>query len=120
MNRQNLTNIHIIIDKIVKRHFSQICNRITALGWCQDLWLLSTLRMNGHNSIKFCIHIIIDKIYVVIVMRHLKNARVTAIFDVRIWFLLNILRMDGQNFALSLNVSLSSDGAMAGLYDKIL
>ena len=43
MDGQNLTKfyIHIIIDKIyiaiVKRHFSQICNRVTALDRCQKL-----------------------------------------------------------------------------------
>ena len=43
MDGQNLTKfcIHIIIDKIyvatVKRHFSQICNGVTALDWCQKL-----------------------------------------------------------------------------------
>ena len=43
MDVQNLTKfcIHIIIDKIyitiVKRHFSQICNRVTALDRCQKL-----------------------------------------------------------------------------------
>ena len=43
MDGQNLTKfcIHIIIDKIyvgkVKSHFSQICNGVTALDWCQKL-----------------------------------------------------------------------------------
>ena len=43
MDGQNLTKfcIHIIIDKIyvaiVKGHFSQICNRVTALDLCQKL-----------------------------------------------------------------------------------
>ena len=43
MEGQNLTKfcIHIIIDKIyiakVKHHFSQICNRVTALDRCQKL-----------------------------------------------------------------------------------
>ena len=43
MDGQSLAKIckHIIIDKIyvaiVKRHFSQICNRVTALDICQKL-----------------------------------------------------------------------------------
>ena len=43
MDGQILTKfcIHIIIDKIyvatVRRHFSQICNGVTALDWCQKL-----------------------------------------------------------------------------------
>ena len=43
MDGQNLTKfcIHTIIDKIyvatVRRHFSQICNGVTALDWCQKL-----------------------------------------------------------------------------------
>ena len=43
MDGQNLTKfcIHIIIDKIyvgkVKSHFSQICNGVMALDWCQKL-----------------------------------------------------------------------------------
>ena len=43
MDGQNLTKfcIHMIIDKTyvatVRRHFSQICNGVTALDWCQKL-----------------------------------------------------------------------------------
>ena len=36
---------------------------------CQNSVLLNILRMNGQNLTKFCIHIIIDKIYVGIVTR---------------------------------------------------
>ena len=76
MNGQSLTKfcIHISIDKIyigiVKRHFSQICNRVTALDRLQNLFLLNILRMNGRNLIKFYMHIIIDKNYVSIVKHH--------------------------------------------------
>ena len=34
-------------------------------------FLLHILRMNGQNLTKFCIHIIIDKIYVGIVKHHI-------------------------------------------------
>ena len=82
--------------------------------------------MNGQNLTKFCIHIIIDKIYVGIINHHFLQIcnRVTAIIffiifvsaqylenqwhkfatelrpliDVRISFPLNILRTNGQNF----------------------
>ena len=55
--------------------------------------------MNGQNLTKFCIHIIIDKIYLVIINHHFSQIckRVTALIDVRIQFLFNILRMNGQN-----------------------
>ena len=68
MDGQNLTKfcIHFIIDKInvciVKGYFLQICNRVTALDWCQKLFLLNILRMDRQNSTKFCIHIIMDKV----------------------------------------------------------
>ena len=48
MDGQNLSKfciIHIIIDKIyavkVKHNFSQICNRVMALDWCQNLFFCS-------------------------------------------------------------------------------
>ena len=70
MDGQNLTKfcIHFIIDMtyvcIVNCHFSQICNRVTALELCQKYFLLNILRMDRQNLTKFCIRIIIDKIYV--------------------------------------------------------
>ena len=124
---QNSTKfcIHIIIDKIyisiIKRLFSQMFNRVAALNWCQKLvfaqylengwtefnqilytlyhwqdlclyrkgsffckfatelqpliyvrncFLLNILRMDGQNLTKFCIHIIIDKIYAGKVKHH--------------------------------------------------
>ena len=76
MDGQNLTKFckHINIDKIyvaiVKRHFSQICNGVTALDSCQKLVFAQYLRMDGQNLTKFCIHFIIDKIYVCIVKGH--------------------------------------------------
>ena len=69
MDGQNLTKfcIHFNIDKIyvciVKGHFLQIYNRVTALDWCQKLFLLNIDRIIN----KFCIHIIMDKVYVVLV-----------------------------------------------------
>ena len=55
--------------------------------------------MDGQNLTKFCIHFIIDKVYVCIVKGHFLQIcnRVQPLIDVRIYFLLNILRMDRQN-----------------------
>ena len=77
MNGQNLTKfcIHIIIDKIyvgvVNHHF--FCKFATELRPLNDVriqFLFNILKLNGQNLIKFCIHIIIDKIYVGIVNCH--------------------------------------------------
>ena len=58
--------------------------------------------MDGQNSNKFWIPIIIDKIYdlyVAIVRCHSRKfaKKFRPLIDVRNWFLLNILRMDGQS-----------------------
>ena len=55
--------------------------------------------MNGQNLTKFCIHIIIDKIYVGIVNRLFLQIcnRVRPLIDVKIHFFFNTLRMNGQN-----------------------
>ena len=69
MDGQNLNKfcIDIFFDKIyvgkMKRHFSQICNRVMALDWCQNWFLLKILIMNVENLTKFCIYITIDMIY---------------------------------------------------------
>ena len=76
MDRQNEAKfrIHIIIVKvyigIVMHHFSQICNKSHGLDLRQNLvfaqYLENELRQ---NETKFCMHIIIDKIYIGIVNR---------------------------------------------------
>ena len=60
-NRQNLTKLYICIyiDKIrVNRIFtcslSQICNKVMALDWQHNLFLLNILRTNGQNFTKIC------------------------------------------------------------------
>ena len=76
MNGQNLTKFckHIIINKIyfgiVKRHFLQIFNRVTALDLCQNLVFAQYLENEWTVLTKFCIHIMIDKIYIGIVKCH--------------------------------------------------
>ena len=46
--------------------FRQICNRVTALDCIRIKFLLNILKTNRPIKTKFCIHIIIEKIYVVI------------------------------------------------------
>ena len=69
-----------------------------ALRWAiVALWatcLLNILRMDGQNLIKFCIHYIIDKIYVCIEKGHFLQI---------------------CNRVSALDLSLSSDSAMEGL-----
>ena len=57
-------------------------------------FLLNILKTNRPIKTKFCIHIIIDKIYFGIVNWCFSQIgkRVTAMIDVKICFLLNILR----------------------------
>ena len=65
-------------------NFRQIGPRAAELRPLKDVrnwFLLSILRMHGLNLTKFCIHIIIDKIYIAIVKRHFSQIciRVTAL-----------------------------------------
>ena len=53
--------------------------------------------MDGKNLTKFCIHIIIDKIYVGIVKRHFLVFKSLLQSYVIIWFLHYILRINGHN-----------------------
>ena len=55
--------------------------------------------MNGQNLTKFCIHIIIDKIYVGNVNCHFRKfaTELRPLIDVRIQFLFNILRKQEKN-----------------------
>ena len=88
MNIQNLTKfcVHIIIDKIyignVNCHFFfKFATELRPLIYFRFQFLFNILRMNGQNLTKFCIHIIIDKIYVGIVNCHFSQIcnRVTAL-----------------------------------------
>ena len=49
--------------------FRQICKRVTALIDVRIEFLLNVLKTNRPIKTKFCIHIIIDKIYFCIVNR---------------------------------------------------
>ena len=44
--------------------------RVTALDKCPNWFLLNMLRLDGQNLTKFCIHMIISKIYISIVKHH--------------------------------------------------
>ena len=65
----------------------------------RNCFLLNIFRMDGQNLTKFCIHFIIDEIYVTIVKHHFRKfaTELRPLIYVRNGFLLNILRMDGQN-----------------------
>ena len=60
--------------------------------------LLNILKINRPIKTKFCIHIIIDKIYVGNVNNCFRKfaTELRPLIDVRIWFLLNILRTNRQ------------------------
>ena len=65
-------------------NFSQIGPRaveLRPLKGVRNWFLLNILRMDEQNLTKFCIHIIIDKIYIAIVMHHFLQIcnRVTAL-----------------------------------------
>ena len=67
--------IHNIIDKIyvafVKRSFfRKFSTELQPLIDARNWFLRNIVRMDGQNFNKFCIHTIIDKIYVDIVKRH--------------------------------------------------
>ena len=91
MDGQNFTKfcIHIIIDKIydkiyvatLKRHFCKFAMELQPLINVRNWFLLNILRMDGQNSTKFCIHMIISKIYISIVKHHFSQMfnRVTAL-----------------------------------------
>ena len=69
--------------------FRQICNRVNV----RIEFLLNILKTNRPIKTKFCIHIIIDKIYVGNVFRKFAT-ELRPLIGARIWFLLNILRMN--------------------------
>ena len=84
--------MHEILDEL---EFRQICNRVTALINVKIEVLLNISKTNRPIKTKFCIHIIIDKIYVGNV-NHCFSTELWPLVDVRIWFLLNILRTNRQ------------------------
>ena len=83
---------------VIFRKFATELRPLIDVGIC---FCSKILRMNGQNLTKFCIHIFIDKIYVGIVKRDFFFCKFATelrpLIDVRIMFLLNILRMNGQN-----------------------
>ena len=60
-NGQNLTKLYICIyivkirvNRIFTCSLSQICNKVMALDWQHNLFLLNILSKNGQNFTKFC------------------------------------------------------------------
>ena len=48
---------------------------------------LNIMRMNGQNLTKFCMHIIIEKIYIEIIKHHFSEiCKLLPLIDFRIWF----------------------------------
>ena len=76
-------------------NFSKFATELRPLIDVRIKFLLNILKTHRPIKTKFCIHIIIDKIYVVICksLFFCKFAiELQPLIDVRIWFLLNILR----------------------------
>ena len=63
----SLTRSSLVLSIVVFRKFA---TDLRLLIHVRIWFLLHILRMNVHNITKFCIHIIIDKIYVGIVKHH--------------------------------------------------
>ena len=81
-------------------NFGKFATELRPLIDVRIWFLLNILKTNSPIKTKFCIHIIIDKIYVGIVNRcfFCKLAKeLRPLIDVRNWFLLNILRTNLQN-----------------------
>ena len=68
--------------------FLQISNRVTALDWRQNLFLSQYLETNRPINTNFCIHTIIDRIYLVIVNHCFRKfvTELRSLIDVRNWF----------------------------------
>ena len=75
-------------------NFGKFATELRPLIDVRIWFLLNILKTNRPIKTKFCIHIIIDKIYVGIVNLSLFSQ---ICIDVRNWFLLNILRTNLQN-----------------------
>ena len=74
----SLTRSTLVLKIVIFRKFA---TEFQPLIDVRIQFLFNILRMNGQNLTKFCIHIIIDKIYVGIVNRHFSQIcnRVTAL-----------------------------------------
>ena len=80
---------------LMSSNFGKFATELRPLIDVRIKYLLNILKTNRPIKTKFCIHIIIDKIYVVIYksLFFCKFAtELRPLIDVRIWFLLNILR----------------------------
>ena len=77
----NEDNQQVWTDRTNFGQIGQIDAELQPLINVRNLFLLNILRMDGQKLTKFCIHIIIDKIYVAIVRRHFSQIckRVSAL-----------------------------------------
>ena len=75
-------------------NFGKFATELRPLIDVRIKFLLNILKTNGLIKTKFCIHIIIDKIYFGIVNRCFRKLarELRPLIDVKIWFLVNILR----------------------------
>ena len=83
-------------------NFGKFTTKLWSLIDVRFLFLLNILKTNIPIKTKFCLYIIVDKIYVVIVIHcccFLQKfaTELRPLIVVRIWFLLNILRKNKQN-----------------------
>ena len=78
----------------VSSNFGKFARELLPLIDVRIEFLLNILKTNRPIKTKFCIHIIIDKIYFGIVNRCFRKLarELRPLIDVKIWFLLNILR----------------------------
>ena len=74
-------------------HFGKFATELRPLIIVRIEFLLNILKTNRPIKTKFCMHIIIDKIYVGIVIYFWGKfaTELRPLIDVRIWFLPNIL-----------------------------
>ena len=78
----------------ISSNFGKFETELLPLINVRNEFLLNILKTNRPIKTKFCIHIIVDKIYFGIVgccFRKLAR-ELRPLIDVKIWFLLNILR----------------------------
>ena len=102
MDWQNLTKfcIHIIIDKALAVNVLQICNSVTALDFEKFLVFVQYLE-NGLKEFNQILYThyhwqYLFLVFYIVIFSQIWNG-LTALYWCQKLFLLNILRMDGQN-----------------------
>ena len=100
-------------------HFRKFATELQPLIDVRISFPLNIMTMNGHNLTKFCIHIIIDKVFLGIVKRHFCKfaTELRPLIDARISFPLNILRRNGQNLT-KLCIYISIEKILFGIVNR--